>query len=110
MVKRLLCIIAVLCMSLQLFAYDFSVVNSDGVTIYYTITSSTAPLTVEVVKNGVNTYSGEVNIPSTVTHGGNTYSVTSIGVDAFYPCSGLTKVTIPNSVLNIRTRAFYMCM
>ena len=36
-------------------------------------------------------------------------SVTSIGERAFYNCSGLTSVTIPNSVTSIGERAFYNC-
>ena len=36
-------------------------------------------------------------------------SVTSIGYESFYNCSGLTSVTIPNSVKEIESRAFSGC-
>ena len=36
-------------------------------------------------------------------------SVTTIGQQAFYSCSGLTSVTIPNSVTTIGQQAFYSC-
>lgn len=51
------------------------------------------------------TTSGAINIPSTL--GG--YPVTSIGEAAFYYCSGLTNVTIPDSVMNIEDSAFRYC-
>ena len=49
------------------------------------------------------------NIPASVTYNGTTYSVTSIGDRAFYNCSSLTSVTIPNSVTSIGRSAFYGC-
>jgi len=36
-------------------------------------------------------------------------SVTNIGTNAFYHCTSLASVTIPNSVTNIGTYAFYYC-
>ena len=48
---------------------------------------------------------GAITIPSTL--GG--YSVTSIGAFAFYDCSSLTSVTIPDSVTSIGSSAFEGC-
>ena len=56
-----------------------------------------------------NEYSGAVTIPETVTYNGITYSVTSIGDEAFYDCRYLTSITIPNSVTSIGNYAFYVC-
>lgn len=82
--------------------------------IYYNIISSTS-LTVEVTCRGYsgsdysNEYSGTVTIPSTVTYNSKTYSVTSIGNEAFYNCSSLTSVTIPARVTSIGNSAFEDC-
>ena len=37
-------------------------------------------------------------------------SVTSIGDSAFYDCTRLTSITIPNSVTNVDRFAFYNCI
>ncbi len=50
-----------------------------------------------------------VNIPAFVSYNNKTYDVTSIGSKAFYGCSGLTSVTIPNSITSIGDRVFYEC-
>ena len=87
-------------------AHDFEV---DG--IYYLIDGNNATVTFRGTSDTQysNEYTGEVNIPSTVTFNGTTYSVTSIGDYAFYKCTGLTSVTIPNSVTSIGKEAFYGC-
>ena len=56
-----------------------------------------------------NSYSGDIVIPATITYNNVVCDVTSIGEKAFYFCSYLTSVTIPNSVTSIRKYAFYAC-
>ncbi len=59
--------------------------------------------------SGYNQPTGNLTIPSSVTHNGHTYSVTSIGSSVFRNCSGLTSVTIPSSVTSIGGSAFRGC-
>ena len=51
----------------------------------------------------------KVVIPDTISVGGVNIPVTSIGEYAFYNCSSLTSITIPNSVTSIGNNAFYGC-
>ena len=96
--------VAMMMLSLQAMAYDFSYTHQ-GKTLYYDITSSNS---VKVAACDT-TVSGEVVIPSSVEYNGTTYSVTSIGNSAFSYCSGLTSVNIPNSVTSIGNWAFSYC-
>ncbi len=54
-------------------------------------------------------YCGEFNIPQTVTYNDKIYTVVSIKQNAFSDCSGLTSVTIPNSITYIGQSAFSGC-
>ena len=89
----------------SLWAYDFVV---DG--IYYNIKSAD-DLTVEVTYETTNyrTYSGEVTIPEEVTNDGKVYRVTGIGENAFYDCSGLTKIVLPANLKTIGKASFLRC-
>ena len=51
----------------------------------------------------------EVTIPSTVTKEGKKYSVINIDYTALSNCTGLTSVTIPNSITSIDAFAFSNC-
>lgn len=62
-----------------------------------------------VIAKGVEKYYGTITIPESVEHGGTVYSVTEIGQRAFYDCSALTSVVIPNSVTSIGNEAFLTC-
>lgn len=99
MKKTLLTLLLTLLGSTTLQAYD---VEIDG--IYYNFSEDNATVTY-----GTPKYSGSVIIPSTVTYNGKTYSVTSIGFHAFYVCTALTSIIIPNSVTNIGHYAFKGC-
>ena len=75
--------------------------------IYYNINGNEVTVTSSGTSN-IN-YSGSVIIPSFVTYGSQTYTVTSIGNRAFYMCKNLTSITIPSSVTSIGNSAFSDC-
>ena len=92
-----------------LWAYDFQFGD-----LYYNITSSGEPYTVEVTYQScwsADNYWGLTSavIPETVTYDGTTYSVTSIGGGAFCFCFDLTSVTIGSGVTSIGDDVFYGC-
>ena len=107
MKTRLLLTLTALLLALSSWANGTEI---DG--IHYELDSSTGTASVTYTgssSSSGNSYAGSVTIPTTVTSGSTTYSVTSIGNYAFSGCTGLTSITIPSSVTSIGRSAFYDC-
>lgn len=116
-ILRQLLAVACLLFSLNAFAYDF---ESNG--IYYKITSQ-SNLEVEVTspnnahyaysmgdKTVYSSYSNDiVNIPETVNYNNRTYTIVQIGDYAFFGCSNLNAIIMPNSIKSINEFAFREC-
>ena len=98
MKHRLLTTLTAALIALSAWAYD---VQIDG--IYYDINRSA------IVTSGDSKYQGDIIIPASVTYYGKTYSVDGIRGGAFYGCTGLTSISIPNSITAIGNRAFEGC-
>ena len=99
----------------SVFAYDFSATAPTGQTLFYTIINGSS---VSVTYpgsapwnpyNGFTQPSGDLEIPSWVSHNGSSYFVTLIGDFALRNCRGLTSVTIGNYVTSIGVCAFDNC-
>ena len=97
MKTRILSLVVALFATITLYAYDFQYGD-----LYYNITSES---TVEVVHNESYSELTVVVIPSTLYD----YYVTSVGDSAFFGCTGLTSITIPNRVTSIGYQAFEDC-
>ncbi|MBQ8495332.1 MAG: leucine-rich repeat domain-containing protein [Clostridia bacterium] len=69
---------------------------------YYTYTVSDGEAKIKDVDTSI---SGDIVIPDELAG----YPVTSIGEDAFKNCTGLTSITIPNSITSIAEAAFFGC-
>ncbi len=115
--KSVVTVFAVWC-SLTAYAYDVCV---DGIFYNLDINNKTAEVTYEAA-DGVSCYKGDIVIPESFLFGGVTFSVTSIGKNAFskskdygdgsyayFYNTDLTSVSIPNSVTSICDWAFSFC-
>lgn len=79
--------------------------NKDDQGLTYTLN---ADHTATVANYDNSTQDGVIDIPDTVTSGGQTYTVTAIN-NAAFPNSAVTSVTIPDSVTSIHDVSFFNC-
>lgn len=90
-------------LSASISAYDFTV---DG--LYYNIVSL-EDLTCEITREIGYDYTGDIVIPETVTYNNKTLTVVKISDKAFYYCTEMSSITIPNSITDIGEEAFENC-
>lgn len=102
---KMLCLLAIISVS----TYALPVTKEvNG--IWYSIDSNTMTADVTQPLNGGNTYySGMVNIPSTITYEGKTYTVTAILNGAFRGQGNMTTIVIPKTVKYIDYEACQYC-
>ena len=101
--------LAILAMAFAASGWAATWTDDNGMTWRYTISKGAVSLglgsTVATASAVPRATTGNLTIPSTI----NGYPVTGIGRYAFFNCSGLTSVTIPESVTGIGEQAFYDC-
>lgn len=87
----------------EIIEYDYTEVV-DGIPYIPDYSTNTVDIT-----GGEGQNTGDVVIPETIDIDGESYTVTSIGENAFSGCSDMTSVSIPKSVTSIGDFAFANC-
>lgn len=108
MAKSLLPLILMLAFSVDVSAYDFKV---NGLCYNKCPDSDNVMVTCEIIWSSPSYISlkGDIIIPVQVSYKGKSFVVTMIDSLAFEGCTGLTSVTIPNSVTMIDRNVFKGC-
>lgn len=89
--------------------------DNNGLHYLFNGDGQTVTLTYEQYQNNASTspaypnLSGAVTIPPTVMYYSKTYTVTAIDERAFYNCSAITSLSIPNTVTEIGDYALHNC-
>lgn len=106
---RALILILMLIIQIGGFAYDF---EYEGLRYNIISHSENKVQVTYLYEDNKNRFyaTGDLEIPKYVEHGNSTYMVTSIGKYAFWECSYLKSVIIPNSVNTIADDAFHHCV
>lgn len=97
-------------------SYDIKLTDEMFYSTYYSFVdeAKTAVAIANATQNGnpsqaVETYTGSFEIPESIVYNDVEYPVTAIAEGAFYYCTKLTEVIIPNTITSIGDKAFYMC-
>ena len=109
MKKSILSLLCILAFALPFVAATPCFANTGETTIdqiTYRYDTETGEATVNDADESI---SGNAVIPGTIEVGGQKYKVTSIGDYAFFYCSRLTEITIPEGVTSIGDHAFAYC-
>ena len=96
---------ALVAMTMPLVASAQTKVEING--IWYNLTAETSEA--EVTESVDTKYTGSIAIPATVIYERVEYNVTSVKNNAFFRCSELTSITLPESVKSIGEYAFIHC-
>ena len=106
--KHFILTLLVLMTSITASAYEWT--DANGTVWNFDISGSNATLYKGWQVSCISgTIPNDLTIPATVFNGETPYTVTSIESHAFYNCSSLTSINIPDGVSSIGAYAFYGC-
>ena len=106
--KKIYLILFLLTIAIGIYAQS-GTYTANGVTWKYKLEGSplTATITGETI--GKDNFTGVLNIPTNIEHGGNSYSVTKIGDYAFENYEQATGLVLPVGIKIIGLYSFYRC-
>lgn len=97
-------------------AYDFAATVPSGQTLYFNYVAGGVevvyPANTTSVASGWNGFTkptGSLTVPATVSNGTSSLAVVSVANYAFYSCTGLTAVVLPEGLTQVGIGSFYQC-